>query len=66
MKAVMLKMNHWAHRLFPKLPFDGTLDIIANRLGKSKVSFVVSYVCCKRFFIVSNENSLQYAAYYLR
>jgi len=37
LEAVMLKMNHWAHRLFPKLPFDGTLDIIANRLGKSKV-----------------------------
>eukprot|EP00088_Acartia_fossae_P069158 TRINITY_DN8951_c0_g1_i2.p1 TRINITY_DN8951_c0_g1~~TRINITY_DN8951_c0_g1_i2.p1 ORF type:complete len:356 (-),score=103.36 TRINITY_DN8951_c0_g1_i2:342-1382(-) len=37
LEAIMHKMNHWTHRLFPKLPFDDTLDIIANRLGKSKV-----------------------------
>jgi len=34
--VVMKKMEHWAHRLFPKLPFDGVLDIVANRLGKKK------------------------------
>jgi len=34
---VMKKMEHWAHRLFPKLPFNSVLDIIANRLGKRKV-----------------------------
>lgn len=39
---VMKKMEHWAHRLYPKLPFDDTLDIIANRLGKKKV--VTTYV----------------------
>ena len=33
----MKKMEHWAHRLFPKLPFNSVLDIIANRLGKRKV-----------------------------
>jgi len=35
--VVMKKMEHWAHRLFPKLPFNSVLDIIANRLGKKKV-----------------------------
>ena len=35
--VVMKKMEHWAHRLFPKLPFNSVLDIIANRLGKRKV-----------------------------
>jgi TIMELESS-interacting protein len=34
---VMKRMEHWAHRLYPKLPFDGVLDIVANRLGKNKV-----------------------------
>ena len=34
---VMKKMEHWAHRLFPKLPFNSVLEIIANRLGKRKV-----------------------------
>merc|ERR1712129_8645 len=33
----MKKMEHWAHRLYPKLPFDNVLDILANRLGKKKV-----------------------------
>ncbi|XP_023327913.1 TIMELESS-interacting protein [Eurytemora carolleeae] len=35
--VIMHKLNHWAHRLYPKLPFDDTLDIIANRLGNKKV-----------------------------
>ena len=30
-------MEHWAHRLYPKLPFDSVLEVIANRLGKRKV-----------------------------
>lgn len=34
---IMKKMEHWAHRLYPKLPFDEVLNIIANRLGKKKV-----------------------------
>jgi len=33
---VMKKMEHWAHRLFPKLPFDGVLQVLANREGKKK------------------------------
>jgi len=33
---IMHKMNHWAHRMYPKLPFDDTLQIVANRLGKRK------------------------------
>jgi len=37
LEVVMKKMEHWAHRLFPKLPFDGVLDIVANRLGNKKV-----------------------------
>ena len=41
--VVMKKMEHWAHRLFPKLPFNSVLDIIANRLGKRKVP--TSWVC---------------------
>lgn len=34
---IMHKMNHWAHRLYPKLPFDETLNILADRLGNKKV-----------------------------
>jgi len=34
---VMKRLEHWAHRLYPKLPFDGVLDVVANRLGKKKV-----------------------------
>ena len=30
-------MELWAHRLYPKLPFNSVLDIVANRLGKKKV-----------------------------
>eukprot|EP00092_Neocalanus_flemingeri_P024407 GFUD01026463.1.p1 GENE.GFUD01026463.1~~GFUD01026463.1.p1 ORF type:complete len:354 (-),score=153.86 GFUD01026463.1:101-1039(-) len=37
LEVVMKKMEHWAHRLYPKLPFDNVLDILANRLGKKKV-----------------------------
>ena len=37
LEVVMKRMEHWAHRLFPKLPFDNVLDILANRLGKKKV-----------------------------
>ena len=36
--VVMKRMEHWAHRLYPKLPFDSVLEVIANRLGKRKVS----------------------------
>ena len=32
----MKKLEHWAHRLYPKLPFDNVIDVIANRLGKKK------------------------------
>jgi hypothetical protein len=35
--VVMKRMEHWAHRLYPKLPFDSVLEVIANRLGKRKV-----------------------------
>jgi len=35
--TVMKKMELWAHRLYPKLPFNSVLDIVANRLGKKKV-----------------------------
>jgi len=37
LEVVMKKMEHWAHRLYPKLPFDNVVDIVANRLGKKKV-----------------------------
>lgn len=37
LEVVMKKMEHWAHRLYPKLPFDNVVDILANRLGKKKV-----------------------------
>jgi len=37
LEVVMKKMEHWAHRLYPKLPFDNVIDIVANRLGKKKV-----------------------------
>ena len=43
--VVMKKMEHWAHRLFPKLPFNSVLDIIANRLGKRKVCTNILHVC---------------------
>ena len=33
---IMGKLEHWAHRLFPKLPFDNVVDVIANRLGSKK------------------------------
>ena len=33
---VMKKMEHWAHRLYPKLPFDDVTDRIAV-LGKKMV-----------------------------
>ena len=32
----MKKMEHWAHRLYPKLPFDDVTDRIAV-LGKKMV-----------------------------
>jgi len=34
--VVMKRLEHWAHRLYPKLPFDNVLDVVANRLGKKK------------------------------
>jgi len=34
--GVMKKLEIWAHRLYPKLPFDNVIDVIANRLGKKK------------------------------
>jgi len=34
--VVMKKMEHWAHRLFPKLPFDGVLKVLADREGKKR------------------------------
>jgi len=34
--VVMKKLEHWAHRLYPKLPFDSVIDVVANRLGKKK------------------------------
>jgi len=34
--VVMKKLEHWAHRLYPKLPFDNVIDVVANRLGKKK------------------------------
>lgn len=37
LEVIMYKMNHWTHRLYPKLPFDDTLDILANRLGNKKI-----------------------------
>ena len=37
---VMKKMEHWAHRLYPKLPFDDVTDRIAV-LGKKMVSSLV-------------------------
>ena len=33
----MKKMEHWAHRLYPKLPFDDVTDRIAV-LGKKQVA----------------------------
>jgi len=36
LELVMKKLEHWAHRLYPKLPFDSVIDIVANRLGKKK------------------------------
>jgi len=36
LEVVMKRMEHWAHRLYPKLPFDSVLDVVANRLGKKK------------------------------
>ena len=35
----MKKMEHWAHRLYPKLPFDDVTDRIAV-LGKKQVHAV--------------------------
>jgi len=35
--VVMKRLEHWAHRLFPRLPFDNVLDVMANRLGTKKV-----------------------------
>ena len=34
--VIMKNLEHWAHRLYPKLPFDNVIDVIANRLGKKK------------------------------
>ena len=34
--VIMTKLEHWAHRLYPKLPFDNVVDVVANRLGKKK------------------------------
>ena len=36
LEEVMKRLQHWAHRLYPKLPYDNVLDVIANRLGKKK------------------------------
>ena len=33
---IMGKLEHWAHRLYPKLPFDNVIDVVANRLGSKK------------------------------
>lgn len=49
----MHKMNHWAHRLYPKLPFDATLDVLANRLGNKKV--VTTHVKKIRMGMVTAE-----------
>ena len=42
LELVMKKLEHWAHRLYPKLPFDSVIDVVANRLGKKKA--VQTYV----------------------
>merc|ERR1719373_158264 len=34
--VIMKQLEHWAHRLYPKLPFDNVIDVVANRLGKKK------------------------------
>ena len=39
LEEVMKKMEHWAHRLYPKLPFDDVTDRIAV-LGKKQVHAV--------------------------
>jgi len=39
---ILSKLNHWTHRLYPKLPFDASLNIIENRLGNKKA--VSTYV----------------------
>lgn len=33
---VMKKMEHWAHRLYPKFNFDGVLGVLSNREGRKK------------------------------
>lgn len=35
LKLLMTKMEHWAHRLFPKMPFDNVLERI-EKIGKTK------------------------------
>merc|ERR1719354_935497 len=39
---ILSKLNNWTHRLYPKLPFDASLNIIENRLGNKKA--VSTYV----------------------
>ena len=41
LEAVMKRMEHWAHRLYPKLPFDDVMERIAQ-LGKKQA--VKTYV----------------------
>jgi len=35
LNKMMAKMEHWAHRLFPKLPFDQLIERV-ERLGQKK------------------------------
>ena len=35
LNLLMSRMQHWAHRLFPKMPFDQTIERI-EKLGKTK------------------------------
>ena len=35
LNVVLKKMEHWAHRLYPKLPFDDVMDRVAF-LGKKQ------------------------------
>jgi len=51
--VVMKKMEHWAHRLFPSLPFDQVLEKIAGPLGKKKT--LQCHVKKIRLGMVSND-----------
>lgn len=42
LEIILSKMEHWAHRFFPKLPFDDCVDSVA-KLGNTKLVQVLFF-----------------------